>query len=76
MVCLPNAVGCNIQELELYKPELVSKPAILVINKIDTPGHEPLLEATVNRIRNMKGEPSVMHFAMFQPDLFIHVLLS
>ena len=26
------------QEIELYKPELLDKPAMLVVNKMDTPG--------------------------------------
>jgi len=44
-----------IQELELYKPELVSKPAILIINKIDTEGAEKLCDETVKKVKNMQG---------------------
>jgi len=41
--------------LELYKPELVSKPAILILNKIDTEGAEKLNDVTVEKVKSMKG---------------------
>jgi len=57
--------GCNInsgyhvstmfEELELYKPELVSKPAILILNKIDIKGAEKLRDETVEKVKRMRG---------------------
>jgi len=42
--------------LELYKPELVSKPAILIFNKLDTKGAEELYGDTVKKVKFMRGE--------------------
>jgi len=55
---------CNIifQELELYKPELVNKPAILILNKIDTEGAEKLCDETVKKVKNMKGDCIICFF--------------
>jgi len=41
--------------LELYKPELVNKPAILILNKIDTEGAEKLCDVTVEKVKAMQG---------------------
>ena len=43
------------EELELYKPELVSKPAILILNKIDIKGAEKLRDETVEKVKRMRG---------------------
>jgi len=43
------------QELELYKPELVSKPAILILNKIDIKGAQELRDITVEKVKHMRG---------------------
>ena len=48
------------QELELYKPELVDKPAILILNKIDTEGAEELRDITVKKVKAMRGSESVV----------------
>ena len=41
-----------MQELELYKSELVEKPAILALNKIDMEGADELLQETLDAIQN------------------------
>ena len=46
------------QELELYKPELVNKPAILILNKIDTEGAEKICDVTVEKVKAMQGNQS------------------
>jgi len=51
----PLLVGVIHQELELYKPELVSKPAVLILNKIDTEGAERLCDVTVDKVKHMQG---------------------
>ena len=47
------------QELELYKPELVGKPAILIFNKLDTEGSEELCDDTIKKVKCMRGEHCV-----------------
>jgi len=44
-----------LQELELYKPELVSKPAILILNKIDIKGAQKLCDITIEKVKHMRG---------------------
>ena len=46
----------TFQELELYKPELVNKPAILIINKIDTEGAGKLCDDTVTKVKSIQGD--------------------
>ena len=55
-----NSVCALFQELELYKPELVDKPAILILNKIDTEGAEEVRDITVKKVKAMRGSQSVM----------------
>jgi len=52
-------ITSTFQELELYKPELVSKPAILILNKIDTEGADKIADVTVEKVKAMKGIYSV-----------------
>nr|XP_020462934.1 GTP-binding protein 10 [Monopterus albus] len=46
------AVQLLTKELELYKEELVSKPALLVVNKMDLPGAEAKLEELKEQLNN------------------------
>lgn len=43
------------QELELYKEELLSKPSILVINKMDLPEAEDKLRELQEQLENQEG---------------------
>ncbi|XP_037309101.2 GTP-binding protein 10 [Pungitius pungitius] len=54
------AVQLLTKELELYKEELVSKPALLVVNKMDLPDAEDKLAELKEQLRN--------------PDEFSHLL--
>ncbi|XP_040900639.1 GTP-binding protein 10 [Toxotes jaculatrix] len=46
------AVLLLIKELELYKEELVSKPALLVVNKMDLPEAEDKLQELMEHLQN------------------------
>ncbi|XP_049586948.1 GTP-binding protein 10 isoform X2 [Syngnathus scovelli] len=46
------AVQLLTKELELYKEECVSKPALLVVNKMDLPDAEPKLEQLKEQLAN------------------------
>lgn len=46
------AVQLLTKELELYKEELVSKPALLVVNKMDLPGAEDKLAELTEQLNN------------------------
>lgn len=46
------AVQLLTKELELYKEELVSKPALLVVNKMDLPGAEDKLAELTEQLKN------------------------
>uniref|UniRef100_A0A672Z7H6 GTP-binding protein 10 n=1 Tax=Sphaeramia orbicularis TaxID=375764 RepID=A0A672Z7H6_9TELE len=46
------AVQLLTKELELYKEELVSKPALLVVNKMDLPDAEEKLEELKEQLQN------------------------
>ncbi len=43
------------QELELYKEELLGKPAILVINKMDLPEAQSLLRELEAHLESQEG---------------------
>lgn len=45
-----------LQELELYKEELVSKPALLVVNKMDLPEADHKLEQLKEQLLNPEGK--------------------
>ena len=47
------AYNC-LQELELYKPELIGKPAILALNKMDKEGAEDKLQETLQLLNSGK----------------------
>lgn len=44
------------KELELYKEELVSKPALLVVNKMDLPDAEDKLAELKEQLQNPHGK--------------------
>ncbi|XP_028985658.1 GTP-binding protein 10 [Betta splendens] len=46
------AVQLLTKELELYKEELVSKPALLVVNKMDLPNAEDKLQELTEQLQN------------------------
>lgn len=46
----------GLKELELYKEELVSKPALLVVNKMDLPDAADKLAELKDQLQNPDGE--------------------
>lgn len=46
----------NLKELELYKEELVSRPALLVVNKMDLPDAEDKLAELKEQLQNPDGK--------------------
>lgn len=44
------------QELELYSPDLLNKPALLMVNKMDSANAESRLKALMVDLSNMDGE--------------------
>lgn len=64
-----NVVLLN-KELELYKPELVSKPAILILNKIDIKGAEKLRDVTVEKVKHIQEHMDEIN-EDFRPENFI-----
>ncbi|XP_013184348.2 GTP-binding protein 10 homolog [Amyelois transitella] len=51
--CLETVILLN-KELELYDPELLEKPAILAVNKMDLPGAKDIFTDVRNSLENMK----------------------
>ena len=45
-----------LQELELYKEELLCKPALLAVNKMDLPDAEDLLAEMQEQLENPHGK--------------------
>lgn len=65
------------KELELYKEELVSKPALLVVNKMDLPDAEDKLAELKEQLQNPNGKVEFLeHFywnlVIFILSAFIH----
>lgn len=48
-----------LKELELYKEELLSKPALLVVNKMDLPDAEDKLAELKEQLQNPEGYSSI-----------------
>lgn len=46
----------SLKELELYKEEFMSKPALLAVNKMDLPDAENKLSELKEQLQNPKGE--------------------
>ncbi|XP_063854556.1 GTP-binding protein 10 homolog isoform X1 [Scylla paramamosain] len=42
------------RELELYSPDLLSKPALLMVNKVDSPNAESCLQELLHNIKRME----------------------
>ena len=45
-----------LQELEMFKDELVDRPAVLALNKIDKPGSEDTLQEILPQIDDLEGK--------------------
>ncbi|XP_020770651.2 GTP-binding protein 10 isoform X3 [Odocoileus virginianus] len=45
------------KELELYKEELQTKPALLAVNKMDLPDAQDKFHVLMNQLQNPKGKP-------------------
>lgn len=66
-----------VQELELYKEELLSKPAILVVNKMDLPEAGEKLDELMHQLDNQEGKNSAHAFqwvVVTQHDLYYYIL--
>ena len=50
--CLETVLLLN-QELELYKEELLEKPALLVVNKLDLPGAQKVFEEVREQAKDL-----------------------
>lgn len=46
----------GVKELELYKEELLSKPALLVVNKMDLPDAEDKLAELKEQLEKPRGK--------------------
>lgn len=46
----------HTQELELYSSDLLSKPALLMVNKMDSPNAEGKLETLIADLKRIDGE--------------------
>lgn len=51
----------------MYKPALLDKPQVLLINKMDSDGAKPLYEEAVERIQS--AESKFFHYSTHQPLL-------
>ena len=47
----------DLKELELYKEELQTKPALLAVNKMDLPDAQDKFHVLMNQLQNPKGKP-------------------
>ena len=66
-----------LQELELYNEELVNKPAVLILNKLDIDGADKLFSSTVERFEHVKGQLyPVLVILSTQPLTFGHFVNS
>lgn len=52
--CLETILLLN-KEIELYKPELLNMPAMLVVNKMDTPKAEEIYAELKQKLKNLKN---------------------
>ena len=50
----------SIQELKLYKSELLSKPAVLAITKMDSSGSEQLLQTFQKEFEELQSNEELM----------------
>lgn len=54
--CLQNVLALN-KELELYDKELMHRPCILLLNKVDQEGAVPEYEKIKDVLQNLEGTP-------------------
>lgn len=47
----------GLKELELYREELQTKPALLAVNKMDLPDAQDKFHVLMNQLQNPKGKP-------------------
>lgn len=68
--CLETVVLLN-KEIELYKPDLLKMPAVLIINKMDTDNADNILKEIKPVLRNLSKYMSTYPEEM-QPEQVIH----
>lgn len=67
----------SLKELELYKEELQTKPALLAVNKMDLPEAQDKFHELMNQLQNPKGKavhsfnPSIINTYYVQRKLNI-----
>lgn len=61
--CLDTVILLN-KELELYNQELLNKPAMLILNKMDVEGADEIYKSTINNLKNL-GDA----FSKYSPEL-------
>lgn len=59
------------KELELYKEELVFKPALLVVNKMDLPDAEDKLAELKEQLQNPHGKSEGFFFFFYYSLAFV-----
>jgi GTPase involved in cell partitioning and DNA repair len=57
--CLETVLLLN-KEIELYKPELLDKPAMLVLNKMDTENAQEILKDVLPKLENLEKFKSTL----------------
>lgn len=63
--CLQNVFALN-KELELYDKELVQRPCILLLNKVDQEGAVPEYDKIKDVLQNLEGTPFSLKSAFFR----------
>ncbi|XP_063842151.1 GTP-binding protein 10-like [Scylla paramamosain] len=69
------------RELELYSPDLLSKPALLMVNKMDSPIAESRLQELLHNLKRIEAsfiklEPTIScPILITEPKDFAHVIL-
>lgn len=66
--CLQNVFALN-KELELYDKELVQRPCILLLNKVDGEGAIPEYEKIKDALRDLEGTWFILYSAIFSSNL-------
>ena len=61
-----------MQELELYRPDLLEKPSLLLVNKMDKPNAKELFRQLENDLPNLEGSYIYVKFCI---NLIIILLL-
>ncbi|XP_074659278.1 GTP-binding protein 10-like [Tubulanus polymorphus] len=58
------------KELELYKPDLVHKPAMLIVNKMDIDGSQALLDELLDKLKHVQSSVEELP-AEHRPENFV-----